>query len=298
MVKQTPGGYNGKNLFNHLALQPANTRTRYKRGGSRLNRFLDVATRAAYQAGEFLLNNLYGTSQVHYKGEGHFNPQSLADKGAEDIIVNIISDAFPNHSFISEERGEIDTPSDYTWVIDPLDGTINFIHKYHCFAVSIALLYREDVMLGAVYNPLVDEMFTAVKGNGAYLNDRRIQTSMTTNLDKSLLAMGFPYDRNSEAFSQSTKNFVCLLRESQAIRRDGSTALDLCNVACGRYDGFCIAGNPIWDYAAGSLIVTESGGKITDFKGNPFHVKNNNNEVLATNGKIHDIILKCFTKVK
>jgi len=263
-----------------------------------LNQFLDVATRAAYQAGEFLLKSLPGQSQVRYKEEGHFNPQSPADKGAEDIIFSIIGGAFPGHGFISEERGKIDAASDYTWVIDPLDGTINFIHKYRLFAVSIALLYREEEMLGVVYNPLVDEMFTAVKGNGAYLNDIRIQTSTTTNLDKSLLAMGFPYDRNSKAFRQSIKNFVCLVRESQALRRDGSTALDLCSVACGRFDGFCIVGNSIWDYAAGSLIVTEAGGKITDFKGNPFHVQNNNNEVLATNGKIHDSILKCFAEVK
>jgi len=131
-----------------------------------LNQFLDVATQAAYQAGEFLLKSLSGQSQVRYKGKGHFNPQSVIDKGAEDIIFSIIGSAFPGHGFISEERGKIDAGSDYTWVIDPLDGTINFIHKYRHFAVSIALLYREEEMLGIVYNPLVNEMFTAVKGNG------------------------------------------------------------------------------------------------------------------------------------
>ncbi len=259
-----------------------------------MNEFLDVAIRAAYQAGKFLLDNLDGVREIHYKGKGHINPWSQIDEEAEEIIFSVIGHTFPEHGFISEERGGKDTPSDYTWVIDPLDGTINFIHKYRYFSVSIALLYREDILLGVVYNPLVDEMFTAVKGNGAYLNERRIQVSTTSTLDKSLLAMGFSYDRNSEAFSRSVKYFVRLLRGSQAIRRDGSTALDLCNVACGRYDGFCIIGNELWDYAAGTVIVAEAGGKVTDFKGNLFHINNNNNEVLATNGKIHGIILKCF----
>lgn len=260
-----------------------------------MDRFLDVAIRAASQAGEFLVNNLDGVKEIHYKGEGHINPWSQIDEGAEDIIIGIISSAFPEHNFLSEERGEKGASSDYTWVIDPLDGTINYIHRYRYFSVSISLLHREDITLGVVYNPLIDEMFTAVKGKGAYLNERSIQVSKTTTLDKSLLAMGFSYDRNSEIFDQSVKRFVRLLRSSQAIRRDGSTALDLCNVACGRYDGFCIAGNELWDYAAGTLIVAEAGGKVTDFKGNLFRVNKNNDEVLATNGRIHEIILRCFT---
>ena len=260
-----------------------------------MDKFLDVAKRAASQAGEFLLNNLGGTREIRYKGEGHKNPSSPVDEEAEVIILNILSSNFPEHSFISEERGEKGRSSEHIWLIDPLDGTINFIHKYRYFGVSIALSYREDIILGVVYNPLVDEMFTAVKGNGAYLNEKRIQVSTTTRLDDSLLAMGFPYDRNSEAFSRSMKYFIRLARDSQAIRRDGSTALSLCNVACGRYDGFCVAGNELWDYAAGTLIAAEAGGKVTDFKGDLFHVINNDGEVLATNGKIHELVLKCLS---
>ena len=260
----------------------------------RLNRFLDVAKRAAYQAGRYLVENLDKTREIQYKGEGYKNPFSKVDKGAVDIILSTISRAFPRHGFISEERGEKDASSDYTWIIDPLDGTINFIHKHRYFGVSIALSNGKDIILGVVYNPFIGEMFTAIKGDGAYLNDRRIQVSESISLDKSLLAMGFPYDRNSAAFSRSVKYFIRLARDSQAIRRDGSTALSLCNVACGRYDGFCVVGNELWDYAAGILIVDEAGGKITDFKGEPFHIGSSRNEVLATNGNIHQIMLKWF----
>ena len=259
-----------------------------------MTEFLDVAKKAASQAGEFLLNNLGRARRIHYKGEGHNNPWSEVDKGAEDIILGIISKAFPEHSFISEEGREQATSSDYTWIIDPLDGTVNFIHNHRLFGVSIALSYREDVILGVVYNPILNEMFTAIKGNDAYLNESRIQVSKTTGLEQSLLATGFPYDRNSEAFSRSVRYFVRLARDSQAIRRDGSTALALCNVACGRYDGFYVAGNELWDYAAGTLIVAEAGGKVTDFNGDLFRLNNKNNGVLATNGKIHEIMLKAF----
>lgn len=257
-----------------------------------MSRFLEVAKQAAYQAGEFLLDNLDRAIEVRYKGSGRANPFSQVDEGAEDIILGIISNTFPEHSFISEESGEKEKPSDYTWIIDPLDGTVNFIHKYRYFAVSIALSYRGDAILGVAYNPLTDEMFTASKGGGAYLNEKSIRVSDTTGLEESLLAIAFPYDRNSEDFSRSVKNFVRLSRDSQAIRRDGSAVLDLCNVACGRYDGFCVAGNALWDYAAGTLIVTESGGKVTDFKGELFRIGGGRNQVLATNGKIHEIILK------
>lgn len=259
-----------------------------------LNRFLDVAKTAAYQAGKFLLDNLDGGREIHYKGGGHKNPASLVDEGAEDIILNIINSNFPEHGFISEERGGKDMSSDYKWIIDPLDGTINFIHKRRYFGVSIALSHGNDLILGVMYNPVMDEMFTALKGNGAYLNEKGIQVSKTTNLDKSLLSMGFPYDRNSEAFNKSSRNFIRLVRDSQALRRDGSTALSLCNVACGRYDGFCVAGNELWDYAAGLLIVAEAGGKVTDFNGELFRINSSKSEVLATNGKIHDTMLKCL----
>jgi len=261
---------------------------------TKLNRFLDVAKKAASQAGEFLLANLDGIIEISYKGERHFDPVSHIDKGAEDIILGTIASAFPEHGLISEERERKHADSDYTWVIDPLDGTINFIHKHRYFGVSIALLQREDIIAGVVYNPNLNEMFTAVKGEGAYLNESKIHVSEIESLDQSLLSTGFPYDRSSEAFSRSIKNFACLLRASQAVRRYGSAALDLGNVACGRFDGYFITGSQIWDYMAGALIVTEAGGKVTDLKGNPFQTYHPENEILATNGKIHELILKAL----
>lgn len=252
--------------------------------------FLDVAKNAAVQAGKFLLEKFERVEKIGYKGEGHTNPVSEVDEESENIILNIINNSFPEHNFISEEKGIIDASSDYTWIIDPLDGTINFIHNYKYFGVSIALSYREEIILGVVYNPLTDEIFTAVKGDGAYLNEKRIHVSKIMNLEESLLVTGFSYDHSSEVFNRSIEYFIRLLRKSQAIRRDGSAALDLCNVGCGRYDGFWLAGGKLWDWAAGILIVTEAGGKVTNFKGEPFYI--NKNEVLATNGKIHDVILK------
>ncbi len=254
-----------------------------------------MAKRAAYRAGEVLLDKLGEAGKIRYKDEEHKNPVSLVDEQAEDIIVNILGSNFPKHSFISEEGTGKAVPSDYTWIIDPLDGTVNFIHKHKYFGISIALSDGKDLVVAVVYNPVVDEMFTAIKGNGAYLNERRIQVSKTASLDKSLLAMGFPYDRDSDAFMRSVKYFIRLARDSQAIRRDGSTALSLCNVACGTYDGFCVVGNELWDYAAGTLIVAEAGGKVTDFNGGLFHINSSRNEVLATNGKIHNTMLKCLT---
>ncbi|MFC1937367.1 inositol monophosphatase family protein [Chloroflexota bacterium] len=261
-----------------------------------MDRCLDVAIQAARQAGEFLRASLKGENEVGYKGRGHFNPFSQIDKGAEGIILDILGGAFPGHRFISEERGKTGADSDYTWVIDPLDGTVNYIHGYRLFSVSIALLCHNDVILGVIYNPLTEEMFTATRGGGAFLNGKAIRVSETASLDKSLLGTGFPYDRNSEAFLRSIRNFVHLLKVSQSIRRDGSTALDLCNVTCGRYDAFSITGNEVWDYAAGIILVAEAGGRVTDFEGNPFHIYSDKNELLATNGRIHEAILQCLAE--
>ncbi len=261
-----------------------------------MSEFIDVAKRAAYQAGKFLSDNLEGVREISYKGEGHYNPFSAVDKKAEDIILTTIRNTFPGHGFLSEEKGGKIVSSDYTWIIDPLDGTINFLHKHKYFGVSIALLHRGGVILGVVYNPILDEMFTAVKGEGAQLNERSIQVSANVNLGDSLLSMGFPYERDSESFNRSVKYFACLLRVGQALRRGGSTALDLCNVACGRYDGFCVLGNELWDYAAGALLVAEAGGRVTDIGGEPFHIDNGKNGVVATNGKIHKMLLQCLPK--
>ncbi len=263
-----------------------------------MKEFLVVAEEAARQAGSFLLEQLNAKREIYYKGEGHKDPFSKADLGAEKIVLDTISSAFPEHSFLSEEGGGNENTSDYMWVVDPLDGTINYNHHYMHFAVSISLLHREDIIVGVIYNPCVDEMFSAVKGGGAYLNKEKMRVSAVSVLEESLIATAFPYDRKSEEFRKSERNFIRLLRDSQATRRAGSAALDLFNVACGRYDGFCVVGNKLWDCAAGIILVTEAGGKTTDFRGNPVSTSGDNNEVLATNGRIHDILLRIFQEEK
>ena len=256
--------------------------------------WLDVAAKAAREAGGFLLETLDRPGEVGYKGEGHRNPFSRADREAERIVLDILGRSFPDHSFLSEEAGRAGEPSDHTWVIDPLDGTVNFIHGVRYFAVSIALVQGADIVLGVVYNPAADEMFSGAEGRGAYLNGEKIRVSSTARLDESLLAAGFPYDRRSPAFDRSARRFACLAREGQAARRDGSTALALCNVACGRYDGFCVEQNDLWDYAAGILLVSEAGGKVTDFDGRPYRVGSSPKETLASNGTLHQAILGCI----
>jgi myo-inositol-1(or 4)-monophosphatase len=263
-----------------------------------MNEYVAIAENAAHRAGSFLLKQLDKTREIYYKSEDHKNPFSEVDLGAEKIILTTISDAFPAHSFLSEEGGGKESASDYKWVIDPLDGTINFNHHLRHFAVSISLLYKEKIITGVIYNPNSDEMFSAALGEGAYLNGIRMQVSNVSVLEESLIAVAFPYDRKSEAFHKSERNFLRLQRDSQAVRRAGSAALDLFNVACGRYDGFCVIGDKLWDYAAGILLVTEAGGKVTDFKGSPFTVNSARNEVLATNGEIHGIMLNCFKEEK
>lgn len=268
------------------------------KGQAAAEEWLDVATKAAREAGEFLLKNLDRPGEVGYKGEGHRNPFSRADKEAERIVLGILGRSFPGHGFLSEEAGRAGGPSEHTWVIDPLDGTVNFIHGVRYFAVSIALLHGGDIVLGAVYNPAADEMFSGAEGRGAYLNGERIRVSSTARLDESLLAAGFPYDRRSPAFDRSARRFACLAREGQAARRDGSTALALCNVACGRYDGFCVEQNELWDYAAGILLVSEAGGKVTDFDGRPYRVGSSPTETLASNGTLHQAILDCVATTR
>jgi len=261
---------------------------------AKLAEFLDIARSAASAAGKVLRDRLDGKHQVGFKGDGHHNPFSQADKEAEGVVLDILSRAFPEHRIISEESGQSGSPSEYTWFVDPLDGTVNFIHGFRYFGVSLALSYRGDVILGVIYNPVLDEMFTAVKGGGAYLNGKKMQVSTTARMDECLLGMSFPYDRASVEFSTSIDYFTRLVKSGQAMRRNGSTALSLCNVACGRYDGFCVVGNEVWDYAAGILLVREAGGMVTDFTGAPFRIHGERNEVLATNGKIHRLILDCF----
>lgn len=252
---------------------------------------LAVAKEAALRAGHFLMENLAKSKSVTYKNSGHFNPVSAIDTGAERIIVDALGSAFPEHNIVTEEKGAESTQSAYKWLIDPLDGTINYIHGYQQFGISLALVHKEELVLGVVYNPVLDEMFGALNGDGAYLNDGLITVSKEDQVSKSLFSVGFPYERDSHDFQDNLECFSLLAMTGQAVRREGSTALSLCNVACGRFDGFCVIANEVWDYAAGVLLVREAGGMVTDFQGQSFRIPPRPNRLLATNGSIHEAVL-------
>ena len=259
-----------------------------------MKKFLSVAWRAARLAGGLIRENWQQAKEVHYKST--INLVTATDRQAEEKIVDLLLKNFPDHSILAEEETAIVAPeSDYRWIIDPLDGTTNFAHSYPQFAVSIALENEGKVVLGLVYDPLREEGFSAIKGEGALLNDKPISTSKIAELDKALLATGFPYDHR-ENVDFYLKFFRAFAKRSQGIRRAGAASLDLCYLACGRIDGFWeLKLNP-WDTAAGTLIVREAGGTVTDFSGKPFSISGE--ETLASNGLIHAEMLDALKEAK
>ena len=241
-----------------------------KAGAAEIQRFFNK---------EFKISNKQGVN----------NLVTEADHAAEKAIFEVIKSAFPDHYILSEEAGEIVQDSEYKWIIDPIDGTVNFAHGIPLNCVSIALEKTGNMILGAVYNPHMNEFFLAEKGKGATLNDRTIAVSTETEAIRACLVTGFPYTYLNmpngplEVFDQ-------LIRNGVPVRRLGSAAIDLCWVAAGRFDGFYEHKLEPWDSAAGFLIVEEAGGKVTDFNGNKFSPYQH--RILATNGRIHDQLLK------
>jgi len=244
---------------------------------------LEIAITAAKKAGSYLIEVLANKREITKKGV--VDIVTDADKEAEHIIRNMVFKHFPDDEFLAEEGTEASGSTGLLWVVDPLDGTTNYAHRFPVFCVSIALVKDNIPQLGCIYNPNLDELFTAVKGEGAYLNGRKIKVSQTEKLIESLLATGFPYDiRESDA--DNMNNFYAFYKNgAQAVRRAGSAAFDLAYTACGRFDGFWEMKLHPWDIAAGILMVEEAGGKVTDFGGDPVGLYRG--EVLASNGAIH-----------
>lgn len=216
------------------------------------------------------------------------------DMAADRAIRRRILNAFPDHGLMTEEQAAVESRSPYRWIIDPLDGTTNFAHQIPLFGVSIGLEYQGDIILAGIYNPILNELFFAEKGKGAFLNGKRIRVSKTGSLIDSLLVTGFPYDRQKKA--RFYLKFVqAFMQRCRGVRRLGAASIDLAYVACGRFEAYWEFNLKPWDMAAGKLIVEESGGKVANFKGGPVNI-DKPAQILASNVNIHKKMLKIFTK--
>lgn len=242
----------------------------------------------AVQAGAVQLQHFFDKKFTITNKEGINNLVTEADHASEKAIIEVIKNAHPDHFILSEETGAIPTNSEYKWIIDPIDGTVNFANGIPLCCVSIALEKNGQMILGAVYNPFINELFFAQKGMGSYLNDKRIHVSEKTTVIKSCLVTGFPYTY-VDSPNGPIQVFEKLVKQGIPVRRLGSAAIDLCWVAAGRFDGFYEHHLQAWDSAAGFLLVEEAGGKITDFEGNYYSPYQPH--LVATNGKIHDELL-------
>jgi myo-inositol-1(or 4)-monophosphatase len=250
----------------------------------------------AREAGALLIEYFHQRLKIEYKGEADL--VTAADRASEALIRERIRARWPEHDILGEEQGLSDQGSRYRWYVDPLDGTTNFAHGYPVFCVSMGLECREPEgesarIAAVIYDPTRDELFSAEQGKGAYLNDKPIQVSKTATLGESLLGTGFPSHKRHK--NPNIFFYHQLTLRSHGLRRAGSAALDLCSVACGRYDGFWEFNLNPWDTAAGVLIVQEAGGRVTKFDGSAFEL--NSRETLASNGIIHDSLITHFQEI-
>lgn len=229
--------------------------------------YLSVAIQAARRAASEISRAALNLDQLQIENKSVNDFVTSADRAAESIIVDTLRQAYPNHAILTEEAGRIGPQkSDYLWIIDPIDGTLNFMHGVPQYAVSIALSYRGDVVLAVVYDVAKNELFHAEKGKGAFLDNRRIRVSGLVDMNRAMIGTGFPF-RKTDNFKKYMMSFMRVAERTAGIRRPGSAALDLAWVAAGRYDGFWESGLSQWDIAAGGLLVLEAGGLITDLKG-------------------------------
>jgi myo-inositol-1(or 4)-monophosphatase len=250
---------------------------------------LDFAIQTARDAGRVLAEKFGRALQVSNKGD--IDLVTEADIASERLIVERIRSYHPRHAILAEESGEsarADQPSEFKWIIDPLDGTTNYAHGYPCFCVSVALEQAGEIVVGVVYDPTREELFAAERGGGATLNGRRIRVSDVEEINAAMICTGFPYDvRDRGDFARHFRNFIM---SAQAVRRDGSAALDLAYVAAGRFDGFWEEGLRPWDVAAGKLLVEEAGGRVSHYDGSKFRVYEP--PILASNGLLHDAMMR------
>jgi myo-inositol-1(or 4)-monophosphatase len=250
--------------------------------------------KAIHEAGKILVDNFNSDFRIESK-DIISNLVTEIDKKSEAKIIEVIRNDFPEHNILSEEIGALNTESDIKWIIDPIDGTINYAHAIPICCVSIGVEKEGEIVMGAVFNPFGNELFFAEKGNGAFLNDNRIRVSAESLLAKSLLVTGFPYNTGNNP-NKPVDVFAAIVNKDLPVRRLGSAALDICWTACGRFDGFWEYNLNAWDVAAGYLILLEAGGKVTDFNGGKYSVYNR--EILASNGLIHEQLLNIIKSVR
>jgi myo-inositol-1(or 4)-monophosphatase len=264
------------------------------------NNLTQCAVNSALKAGKILQEG-FGTSFKISNKEGINNLVTEFDKRSERIIIENIKEIFPEHTFLAEESGKTGNFSHeiIQWVIDPLDGTVNFAHALPIFSVSIAAVLKREILCGVVYHPMLDELFVAEKGIGAFLNQKPLHVSNSDELETSFLVTGFPYNVNKNPCG-CIDNFVNIIMKGIPVRRLGSAALDLAYVACGRFDGFWEINLNPWDVAAGVLLVKEAGGLVTQYNMDDYWI--DNQSIVATNGIIHkqicDVLGTCSCGIR
>ena len=250
---------------------------------------LNFAIEVARDAGNLLLEKFGRITAITKKGD--INLVTEADLASEELIIERIRSYHPKHSILAEEGGDVVTiggGSTWKWIIDPLDGTTNYAHGYPCFCVTLALEHDGEIVLGVTYDPTRNETFAAEKGRGATLNGKPIRVSATEKLSEALIVTGFPYDfKHRENFTRHITEFML---SSRGVSRDGSAAIDMAYVACGRFDGFWEEGLNPWDVAAGKLLIEEAGGAITYYDGSKFSIYKP--PICASNGRLHDQMLE------
>ena len=262
----------------------------------RIKGAVEVAIDAALAAGKIQRERADQIGEIRYKGHTA-DPVTEIDLLCEQEIIRRIRKVFPDHDFLAEESADTYSmkEADGKWIIDPLDGTLNYSHGYPCYCVSIALEYKGEIVVGVIYNPCLDELFVAEKGRGATMNSRPISVSQADQLQSSLLVTGFA-PQLQESLNKNLEYFCRFMHACQAVRRPGSAAMDLCYTAMGRFEGFWEMKLKPWDVAAGTLIMQEAGGKVTRFDGSPVSIYDH--EILATNGLVHQQMVDVFLSDK
>jgi len=252
----------------------------------------EVACVAAREAGALLRRRFADGAPLRVEWKGLHDFVTEVDREAEQVVLQRLRESFPDHAIMSEEAAPEVAAADYRWVVDPLDGTTNFVHGVPTFSVSVALEDREGVLAAAVYDPMRNEMFRASRGGGACLNDETIRCAEPAGTTEALIATGFPY-RELSRVREYLEVFEALIRTTAGLRRAGSAALDLSYTACGRYDGFWELGLSRWDIAAGVLLVHEAGGRITDMVGGNGYM--DSGDIVAAESRLHTVILEITT---